>query len=92
MVIPAELLNAQKSNRHKTAEKADRQMLDLYNRNARFKDYVDRCCKADKRSVKDVLSLALVREVGKSYMKAEAEAAGRIPAANSTYAPMGECV
>ncbi len=73
------------------AEIAANQMLDLYNRNARFKDYVDRCCKADKRSVEDVLSLALVQEVGKSYMKAEAEAA-RILAANSTYAPMGECV
>lgn len=68
------------------------QMLDLYNRNARFKAYVDRCCKADKRSVKEVLSLALVREAGKSYLEAEAEEAGRIPAANSTYAPMGECV
>lgn len=74
------------------AEKAANQMLDRYNRNARFKAYVDRCCKADKRSVKEVLSLALVREAGKSYLEAEAEEAGRIPAANSTYAPMGECV
>lgn len=68
------------------------QMLDLYNRSAGFKDYVDRCCKADKRSVEDVLSLALVQEAGKSYLEAEAEEAGRIPAANSTYVPMGECV
>ncbi len=68
------------------------QMLDLYNRSARFKDYVDRCCKADKRSVEDMLSLALVREVGKFILEDEAEEAGRIPAVNPTYAPMGECV
>lgn len=92
MVIPAELLNAQKSKGHRETEKADRQMLDLYNRNARFKAYVDRCCKQDKRSVNDMLSLALVREVGKVILEDEAEEAGRVPAANSTYAPMGECV
>lgn len=80
------------STANREAEKADSQMLDLYNRNASFKAYVDRCCKADKRSVKDVLSLALVREASKSYLEAEAEADGRIPAANSTYVPMGECV
>lgn len=70
----------------------DQQMRDLYHRNAKFKAYVDRCCKADKRSLEDVLSLALVREAGKYYLEVEEAEAGQIPAANSTYAPMGECV
>lgn len=70
----------------------DQQMRDLYHRNAKFKAYVDRCCKADKRSLEDVLSLALVREAGKYYLEVEAAEAGQIPSVNSTYAPMGECV
>ncbi len=70
------------------------QMLDLYNRSTRFKDYVDRCCKADKRSVEDVLSLALVQEVGKSYLEAEAGncTENAYSKGSSTYVPMGECV
>ena len=70
----------------------DQQMQDLYHRNAKFKAYVDRCCKADKRPLEDVLSLALVREAGKYYLEVEAAEARQIPAVNSTYAPMGECV
>lgn len=67
-------------------------MRDLYNGNTKFKAYVDRCCKADKRSLEDVLSLALVREAGKYYLEVEAAEARQIPGVNSTYAPMGECV
>lgn len=70
----------------------DQQMLDLYNSNAKFKAYVDRCCKADKRSVEDVLSLALVQEVGKYYLDVAVGEAFQIPVGSSTYAPMGECV
>lgn len=70
----------------------DQQMQDLYHRNAKFKAYVDRCCKADKRPLEDVLSLALVREAGKYYLEIEAAEARKIPGVNSTYAPMGECV
>ncbi len=71
----------------------DRQMLkDLYSSNGKFKAYVDRCCKQDKRSVEEELSLALVQEVGKGYLEAGAEGTDRIQAANSTYAPVGECV
>ena len=46
----------------------DQEMMELYDHNARFKAYVDRCCKADKRPLEDVLSLALVREAGKYYL------------------------
>lgn len=70
----------------------DQQMRDLYNGNAKFKAYVDRCAKADKRPLEDVLSLALVREAGKYYSEVEAAEARQIPVVNSTYAPMGECV
>lgn len=69
----------------------DQQMLDLYNSNAKFKAYVDRCCKQDKRSVEDMLSLALVREVGKGYL-GEVLKTGRVLIVNSTYELMGECV
>lgn len=70
----------------------DQEMMELYDHNARFKAYVDRCCKADKRPLEDVLSLALVREAGKYYLEVEAAEARQIPGVNSTYAPMGECV
>lgn len=70
----------------------DQEMMELYDHNAKFKAYVDRCCKADKRSLEDVLSLALVREAGKYYLEVEAAEACQVPGVNSTYAPMGECV
>lgn len=68
----------------------DQEMMELYNGNTKFKAYVDRCCKADKRPLEDVL--ALVREAGKYYLEVEAAEARQIPGVNSTYAPMGECV
>lgn len=70
----------------------DQEMMELYDHNVKFKAYVDRCAKADKRSLEDVLSLALVREAGKYYSEVEVAEARQIPAVNSTYAPMGECV
>lgn len=67
----------------------DKQMLRYYNRSTRFKDYVDKCCRKHRITVKEALGLALTREVAASY---QAEEAGRIPAGSSTYVPMGECV
>lgn len=67
-------------------------LKDLYQSSERFRGYVDRCAANYGVSGQKILSLALTREVAKSYKEADAEEAGRIPAVNSTYAPMGECV
>lgn len=69
-----------------------KQMRGYYNRSPKFKTYVDRYCQTHKLSAEEALSHALVQEVAKSYKKADAEEAARIPAGTSTYAPMGECV
>lgn len=65
---------------------------DFYQNSERFRDYVDRCVRNGRVTVAEILSRALTREVAKYYLEDEAEEAGRIPASNSTYAPMGECV
>lgn len=41
--------------------------LKLYRTNEEFKQYVDRCAKANKESIKETITKYTVREVGKYY-------------------------
>lgn len=63
-------------------------MMERYQKDKNFREYVDRFCATYNRTVEDVLQLALVREVATYYQDAES---GRISVGKSTYAPMGEC-
>lgn len=64
------------------------EMMERYQRDNNFREYVDRFCATYKRTVEDALQLALVREVAAYYRDVES---GRISVEKSTYAPMGEC-
>ena len=63
-------------------------MMERYQKDKNFREYVDRFCATYKRTVEDALQLALVREVAAYYLDVES---GRISVEKSTYAPMGEC-
>lgn len=63
-------------------------MMEQYQKDKNFREYVDRFCATYKRTVEDVLQLALVREMAAYYRDVES---GRISVGKSTYAPMGEC-
>lgn len=63
-------------------------MMERYQKDKNFREYVDRICTTYKQTVEDALQLALVREVAAYYRDVES---GRISVEKSTYAPMGEC-
>lgn len=63
-------------------------MMERYQNDKNFREYVDRFCATYNRTVEDVLQLALVREVVEYYRDVES---GRISVVKSTYEPMGEC-
>lgn len=63
-------------------------MMERYQKDNNFREYVDRFCATYKRTVGDALQLALVREVAAYYRDVES---GRISVEKSTYVPMGEC-
>lgn len=63
-------------------------MMEQYQKDKNFQEYVDRFCAAYKRTVEDALQLALVREVAAYYRDVES---GKISVEKSTYVPMGEC-
>lgn len=67
-------------------------LREQYGKDERFRGYVDRICKAYKRTVEEALQLALVREAAKYYQEEAEKEAGRISANQSSYMPMGECV
>lgn len=63
-------------------------MMESYQKDKNFQEYVDRFCATYKRTVEDALQLALVREVAAYYRDVES---GIISVEKSTYVPMGEC-
>lgn len=63
-------------------------LMERYQKSKDFRNYVDRFCATYKRTVEDVLQLALVREVAAYYRDVES---GKISVEKSTYVPMGEC-
>lgn len=63
-------------------------MMERYQNDKNFREYIDRFCATYNRAVEDALQLALVREVAEYYRDVES---GRLSAGKSTYAPMGEC-
>ena len=47
--------------------------LKLYRTNEEFKQYVDRCAKANKESAEETMTKYTVREVGKYYAEKDKE-------------------
>ena len=68
-------------------------LKELYENNADFKRYVDRCCANDGHhkttTLENVLSRALTHEVAKMYQENVAKPANNT---QSTFTPQGECV
>lgn len=68
-------------------------MKQLYESNANFKRYVDRCRTSGgyhtNRSLDDTLSLAITREVAEMYRE---NAENGNDSVQSTFTPIGECV
>lgn len=68
-------------------------MKQLYESNADFKQYVDRCRTSGGyhtvKTLEYVLSLALTREVAEMYQENQE---GKTSGVQSTFTPIGECV
>ncbi len=68
-------------------------LKELYNKNADFKRYVDRCCANDgyhkTATLEAVLSRKLTCEVAKMYQSDTVKPASNV---QSIYTPQGECV
>ncbi len=66
-------------------------LMELYNSNADFRQYADKCCagysEGRSATLGHVLGCAIVREVAEMYL-----AGSRRQGPGSSYTPQGECV
>jgi hypothetical protein len=50
----------------------------LYMKNERFKLYVDKCARAEKKKPEDMFDNLIIQEVGKSYLENDKTRKGKI--------------
>lgn len=63
-------------------------LMERYQEDKNFREYVDRYCKAYNRTVEETLNHALIQEVARYY----ADIVARVQPEKSTYVPLGECI